>query len=238
MRATTEELNDLLELQRLLLEQRRILAEAGELTKGGKLEQLRLELAESSESLSAARLENEELRRELRRQESDLELVEKRISQDQKRLVESSSTKDIAGIQHELETLARRKSELEDLELGLMEELEASDRKMHEIETLRESKEGEIETAKAEISVQLAELKLENQKLIGGIEQLKSELNQDLVKLFEQKFARGVAVGRLQGSSCSACNMSLNSQAMAEIAKVDVDELATCPECAAMLVRG
>lgn len=238
MRATTEELNDLLELQRLLLEQRRILAEAGELTKGGKLEQLRLELAESSESLSAARLENEELRRELRRQESDLELVEKRISQDQKRLVESSSTKDIAGIQHELETLARRKSELEDLELGLMEELEASDRKMHEIETLRESKEGEIETAKAEISVQLAELKLENQKLVGGIEQLKSELNQDLIKLFEQKFARGVAVGRLHGSSCSACNMSLNSQAMAEIAKVHVEELATCPECASMLVRG
>ncbi|NCV37624.1 MAG: hypothetical protein EBW70_06385, partial [Actinobacteria bacterium] len=54
---------------------------------------------------------------------------------------------------------------------------------------------------------------------------------------FDKKIQRGAAVGRLTGSSCSACNMNLNSTAMAEISRVPADELATCSECSAILVR-
>ncbi len=72
---------------------------------------------------------------------------------------------------------------------------------------------------------------------MSAIEDLKSKLAPELIELFDKKIQRGAAVGRLTGSSCSACNMNLNSTAMAEISRVPLDELASCSECSAMLVR-
>lgn len=237
MKASNSDLETLLELQSTTLAQRALLQQAQELSKGGRLESLRSELAVLSEQLSELRLKNEELKRELKRMEGDLQVVEARIARDTERVNQSSNAKDIAGIQHELETLARRKSDLEDSELEIMEQLESSDRIMHEVEQARERKETEIEQAKQEISLELEQMKSENRGLSEKATNLKAAASQELVELFESKLAKGLAVGRLTGSTCSACNMSLNSQAMAEVSKVPAGELATCPECSAMLVR-
>lgn len=237
MRATAKDLETLLELQSIALSQRALLQQAQELSKGGRLEALRTELAELSELLSNLRLENEELKRELKRMESDLQVVEARIARDNERVNQSSNSKDIAGIQHELESLARRKSDLEDAELGIMDRLESSDRAMHETEQARERKETEIEQAKQEISLELEQMKAENKSLNDKTAALRMSLDAELMAFFDAKLAKGLAVGRLIGSTCSACNMSLNSQAMADVSKVPADQLATCPECAAMLVR-
>jgi len=237
MRASEQELEQLLVLQQLMITQRKLVADAQELSRGGKLEQQRQRLAEISTTLSEARLKNEELRRELRRQEADLDTVEKRIAKDSERLKGSFSVKDIAGIQHELETLARRKSDLEDAELELLEMLQNSDSQLHALEREREQQEAEIEITKESVSLELADLKQQNQKLSEQAEQIRRAASAELLGLFEAKFKRGLAVGRLAGSACSACNMSLNSQAMSEIASVPQGELANCPECGAMLVR-
>lgn len=237
MRATSQELETLWELQRLLLQQRKLLADARELAKGEQLDALRDELSGLSEKLSAARLENEELRREVKRQESDLELVDKRIATDTERLQASSNPKDIAGIQSELESLRRRKSDLEDVELELIERLEVSDAEMHSVEVEREQKEQEIGLTKEKLELQLAGLKSQNQQLISEVTSLRSSVREELLAVFEQKFVKGLAVGRLTGSTCSACNMSLNSTAMSEVGAVAPDDLASCPECGAMLVR-
>lgn len=237
MKATASQLEDLLSIQQAIYEQRKLLAQANELSHGGELEQLRESLAAISTELSEARLGNEEIRREIKRQETDLELVEKRIATDQKRLKESFSTKDIAGIQHELDTLNRRKGELEELELELMTSLEQSDAALHELERRRETKEREIEIAKEAIGIKLAEMKAENQQLSQQVSALRANGDAELLALFDGKLSRGVAVGRLQGSTCTACNISLNSQAMGEVSSVPSDELATCPDCSAMLVR-
>lgn len=237
MRATSQELETLWELQRLLLQQRKLLADARELAKGEQLDSLRDELSGLSEKLSAARLENEELRREVKRQESDLELVDKRIATDTERLQASSNPKDIAGIQSELESLRRRKSDLEDVELELMERLEVSDAEMHSVEVEREQKEQEIGLTKEKLELQLAGLKSQNQQLTSEVTSLRSSVREELLAVFEQKFVKGLAVGRLTGSTCLACNMSLNSTAMSEVGAVAPDDLASCPECGAMLVR-
>lgn len=237
MKATNQQLEQLLEIQRLELDRRQLLARAQELSHGGEIERLRGELTALSESLSQARLSNEELRRDLKRQEGDLQVVLERVKKDKERLKQSFTPKDIAGIQHELETLARRQSELEDLELQVMQQLEDSDRELHEIDRSREQKEAELEVAKEQISAMLAELKAENQVLVSNLEKLRSEVDHELLELFDRKFAKGIAVGRLQASTCLACNMSLNSLAMSDLAKIAIDEIANCPECGAILVR-
>ena len=237
MKASNNELEQLLSLQQKIIAQRKLVADAQELSRGGKLEQQRERLAEISTQLSEARLENEELRRELKRQEGDLQTVEKRIAMDTERLKTSFSTKDIAGIQHELDTLARRKSDLEDVELELMERLQESDAQLHSLEREREQQESEIELTKQAVSIELADLKQENQQLATEASAIRAQLAGELLDLFDAKLVRGLAVGRLVGSACTACNMSLNSLAMGEVSSVPQDQLASCPECGAMLVR-
>ena len=83
----------------------------------------------------------ESLQAEKRRIESDLELVEKRIQTDQQRLNASSSSKDITGIQHEIDGLEQRKSMLEDTELGILSELQGQEAALSEIQNLKSSAE-------------------------------------------------------------------------------------------------
>jgi len=66
----------------------------------------------------------EDARLELKRTESDVEVVDARIARDAERLRTSSSPKDVAALEQELAALGRRKSDLEDIELAVMETVE------------------------------------------------------------------------------------------------------------------
>ncbi len=66
----------------------------------------------------------EDARLELKRTEADVEVVDARIARDAERLRTSSSPKDVAALEQELAALGRRKSDLEDIELAVMETVE------------------------------------------------------------------------------------------------------------------
>ncbi|MEL0317364.1 MAG: C4-type zinc ribbon domain-containing protein, partial [Aquiluna sp.] len=180
---------------------------------------------------------DEELERDLKRLENDVELVENRLKKDNQRLNESSSSKDIAGIQVEIESLKSRLSKLEDDELELMDQVEISKAELTRLQAEHQSAEAELEVAKSDLQQKLAGLKQDSDRLIYEIQSLKTQVAGELLELFEARLAKGIAVGRLTGSNCSACNMSLNSTAMSEISAVAEDELCSCPECGAILVR-
>jgi predicted nucleic acid-binding Zn-ribbon protein len=93
-----------------------------------------VEAAEESErtfSADVVRAETEvkDLGREVKRMESDVETVRARETKDQ-RLLDSGSVspKELTNLQHELESLKRRQSDLEDQELELMERLEDAEK--------------------------------------------------------------------------------------------------------------
>jgi len=73
-----------------------------------------------------AMVEVDNIRSELRRSESDVELVETRIARDAERLVQTSSPKDAQALEHELESLRVRQSDLEDIELAIMDNMETA----------------------------------------------------------------------------------------------------------------
>src|SRR5687768_3116279 len=86
--------------------------------------------AERTFTADVVRAETEvrDLGREVERLESDVETVRARETKDQ-RLLDSGSVspKEMTNLQHELETLKRRQSDLEDQELELMERLEEAE---------------------------------------------------------------------------------------------------------------
>ena len=66
------------------------------------------------------------MQREVAKAEADVQLVRDRAARDQARLDAGTGTaKDLQALQHELDSLARRQSELEDVELEVMERAEA-----------------------------------------------------------------------------------------------------------------
>jgi predicted nucleic acid-binding Zn-ribbon protein len=237
MKVKSQELETLSALQELLISNRKLESSAKQLATGSDLEAARAAQLENSAEISQARSEHEALVRELERLEADLALVNKRITSDKDRLSKTAVARDAIGIQHELETLAKRASDLEDVELELMERKSESDVRMHELEVLGEKLEQELQITKARVQLELSELKTQHQAQLKSIEELRKQVSEELLARFDARFARGLAVGRLQKNTCTACNMSITATALADLHQVAQDEVASCPECQAILIR-
>ena len=191
----------------------------------------------NSAEISQARLDHEALVRELQRLEADLALVNKRISTDRERLNKTAVARDALGIQHELETLAKRAADLEVVEIELLEQKSESDMRLHELEAQGEKLEQELQLTKARVQLELTDLKTQFQSNQKTSADLRGKISAELLSRFDAKLARGLAVGRLQKNTCTACNMSITATALADLHQVPADELASCPECQAILLR-
>lgn len=237
MKVALEQLESLWSMQQLIIAQRRLVADAKELSSGEKLKPIEKRLQEINEDLRSHQLNHEQLEDDKRKIDSDLSMVEKRIASDEQKLKSSASPKDIAGFQHEIEGLKNRKSLLEDSELSLLDKLEESEKRLTGLRNQKAEVEAELEQSKSELSQTLGSMRDQNSKINQEISSIKSHLPSELIDAFERKLAKGNAVGRIVRSACTACNMNLNSTAMAELSNVPADELATCPECAAIVIR-
>lgn len=237
MKVALEQLESLWSMQQLIIAQRRLVADAKELSSGEKLKPIEKRLQEINEDLRSHQLNHEQLEDDKRKIDSDLSMVEKRIASDEQKLKSSASPKDIAGFQHEIEGLKNRKSLLEDSELSILDKLEESEKRLTGLRNQKAEVEAELEQSKSELSQTLGSMRDQNSKINQEISSIKSQLPSELIDAFERKLAKGNAVGRIVRSACTACNMNLNSTAMAELSNVPADELATCPECAAIVIR-
>jgi predicted nucleic acid-binding Zn-ribbon protein len=237
MKASESQQADLLSLSNLDLEITRARLVLAALVSGEEFTQIRQSQRDAASKLIESRNQLDSVELELSRAESDLKLVEQRIEKDNLRLNQTSSSKDAQGIQSELETLKKRKSELEDLELAVLERKEEVEAVYQTILSDKQVIDDELaakESAnEAEILKQRSGLDLMTQQRAQQV----SRMDTELFALYEKKAARGVAVGRLINRECGACRMTIGATALAEMAALTRDEIATCPDCQAILVR-
>jgi predicted nucleic acid-binding Zn-ribbon protein len=190
-----------------------------------------------SDQLIDARNRVGDLELELKRSENDLELVENRIAKDNERLTSTSSAKDAQGIEHELTTLAKRKSELEDTELGIMEDLEKVRAELAEAESAKAAAEGELIRLKSALATDTAGLDSARAELASKRSALVGLIEPELAVAYQRKADRNVAAGKLVGRECGACRLSITATNLEEIVALPADEIAECPNCQAYLVR-
>jgi len=237
MKASESQQADLLSLSNLDLEITRARLALAGLTSGEAFSELRQQQRDSAANLIESRNQLDSVELELTRAEADLALVEQRIKKDEALLNQTSSSKDAQGIQAELETLKKRKSELEDLELAILERKEEVEAAYQTILSDKQSIDDELaskETAnEAEIMKQRSGLDLLTQQRAQQV----SRIDAELFQIYEKKASSGVAVGRLNNRECGACRMTIGATALAEITALTRDEIATCPDCQAILVR-
>ncbi len=182
----------------------------------------------------------DDLNREQRKAESDVEQVRMRRGRDQKRLDSGSgSPKDLERLQHELVSLDRRIAELEDLELEVMARLEDAQldlqRRHNDIARL----DAEIEELSAARTQSLEALRSEAAQVRQDREAAIDGMPVDLMSLYERLREQkdGVGAALLRARRCGGCSLELNSAELAEIAQKAPDEVVRCDECSRILVR-
>ena len=190
-----------------------------------------------SDRLIDARNRVGDLELELKRSENDLELVENRIEKDNQRLTSTTSAKDAQGIEHELTTLAKRKSELEDAELGIMEVLETVRAELSEAENAKAAAEQELAALRSALDTNTSALDSARAELSSKRSALVGLIEPELAVAYQRKADRNVAVGKLVGRECGACRLSITATNLEEILALPADEIAECPNCQAYLVR-
>ena len=190
-----------------------------------------------SDQLIDARNKVGDLELELKRSENDLELVENRINKDNQRLSTTSSSKDAQGIEHELITLAKRKSELEDTELGIMDELDKVRAELIAAEKAKSEAESELNSLRSALSSNASTLDSQRAELTAKRVALVGLIDPELAVAYQKKADRAVAVGRLTGRECGACRISITATNLEEIVALPADEISECPNCQAYLVR-
>lgn len=237
MKASKNQLDDLLQLGGLDQATRVSIKEANNIIAQLRALDASQELVAASTQLLECTNALDNLTSELARIDADLKVVEARIAKDRDRLETTSSTKDISGLQSELGLLAKRKSELEDSELELMDQISGAESNVKLAKAERMSVE-EKNSAKREIhKAELLKLQNAINDLKSKRQALQAQIPDDLVVLYDQKSARGVAIGRLNGRECGACRMALTAANYDELTHAPGDEVVFCPECQAILVR-
>ena len=186
-----------------------------------------------------AQTEIGDLDRAARKLDQEIDAVRARAKRDSDRLAAGvAPARDLENMQHEIVSLARRQSTLEDEALELMERREVADGSLAETQrdlTLATAELGAAEQRRDEAFVDIDD---ELQRSAGERAALVDGMPADLVALYEQIRARGrIAAAALNGSRCEACRMDLDRSALSGIWAAGVDEVVRCTECGAILIR-
>lgn len=214
---------------------RRGLPEHAELS---RLEQRDRELRDEIASLQAR---EGDLKREQSKSEADVEQVRSRITRDRARLDagQVSSPKELENLQSEIESLLRRQSDLEDVELGVMERLEEAQTGLSAAQAERTAIGTEAQVVTARRDEALAELDEQVGKASDRRAAVVSEEPAELLDLYERLRAQhgGVGAAALRRGQCQGCHLSLNTVDLNAIRAADADEVLRCEECRRILVR-
>jgi predicted nucleic acid-binding Zn-ribbon protein len=183
-------------------------------------------------------IETESIKAELARAESDVQIVEARILKDQERLATTSSPKDAAGLEHEVSSLVNRRSDLEDIELAIMEKLDALNLVMAGLDQELETADTALGVAKNEEALELARLEREIKHLGEAREALVADLPEDLYSLYERQRERyGLGASHLRGGISTASGVALTESDLQTVRKAPADQVLMCPDSNAILVR-
>ncbi|CPR03304.1 Zn-ribbon protein, possibly nucleic acid-binding protein [Mycobacterium bohemicum DSM 44277] len=125
MKSEVAQQRSLLELSKLDAELSRIAHRASHLPQREAYERVQADCAAATDRLAATRIALEDLDSQVSRFESDIEAVRQREQRDRS-MLQSGATdaKQLSDLQHELETLMRRRTSLEDSLLEIMERRE------------------------------------------------------------------------------------------------------------------
>lgn len=240
MKSEVAQQHSLLKLAEIDAELGRLAHRAAHLPEQQRYDQALADQREVADRVGVLGVACDDIDAEIAKLEAEIDGVRKREDRDRGLLDGGSvsDSKQLEELQHELGTLQRRQSSLEDSLLEVMERRE-------QLAAEQASAQARLDAADAE----LAAARQARDEALVGVEDSRTErsahrtelagtLNPELVALYENRRASsGVGAGRLEAGRCGACRIELDRGEIGRISAAPEDEVLHCPECRAILVR-
>ncbi len=228
----------LLELQELDLSGDRLEARRKEIESGAELDEARRRADEVEQKVGELRLALDSIGREEKRLENEISSVEQRIQAEQKRLYDGSvaNPKELSSIQAEVESLGRRKTRLEDEEIGQMEHREDLESRLPPLEKELAELEQSVDEVEAAAQGELGEIAGTLEERRGARQALTPEIGEELLELYEDLRAqkKGVGAAALIDGVCQGCHEKLSALALDKLKKTD--GIRRCEYCRRILI--
>lgn len=221
-------LDKLLELQKLDLSIERLAAEEQAIPQA--IQTLETRLTGARTGLDAATAKADQIQKDRRAKERDLEETTQHIKKKQARLYEIKTNEEYTAVLKEVEALKQKSSKLEEEILELLEQGDVAAKAVAEAAKTFKSAEAVHQAERAEKEAELTKFRHELTSLTEARKGQSSRLDGELLRQYTRLMrSRGVAVVAVQEGSCSGCGIALTPQAHTEVKRND--RMFTCPSC-------
>lgn len=239
--ATAVEQKELLDVQNFDTKLMQLAHKRAGLPELKETQDLEIELGSIDMRLVAAKTEASDLSLALRKAENDVEQVATRVTKNHVRLEDGSvtSAKELEALQHEVVSLKARQSELEEVELEVMERLEETKSVIEALLAEKSVTEENLEQAVTVRDALLAEIDDESADLLAQRQAIAINLPTDLMALYEKVRADhgGVGAAHLHRGACQGCRIALDATELDRIRNLPSENVVRCEECRRILIR-
>ncbi|MDQ0619295.1 zinc ribbon domain-containing protein [Arthrobacter globiformis] len=204
-----------------------------------RITDLEAALSVANGELGAAKLAVHDAEAELKRAEADVEQVATRIERDEAKLNSGTGlSKDLVALQKDIASLNKRRSDLEDVELEVLERLDVLRERQAAQQSIVDDIQGSFGGIRAELDAALAEVAAEETEVAGKRAGFAAGLDAGMLEVYEKTLARrGVGAARLFHGTSEGSGMQLSPGDLAEIKAASEDDIVFCPDSGCILVR-
>lgn len=176
--------------------------------------------------------------RSLTKAEDDVAAVVARIERDEAKLNSGTGlSKDLMALQSEIESLNKRRGDLEDTELEAMEAFEEATAKAQAERDLVAQMQSVLDEVLDEVRSKLGALKMERDATLAERAELAATFAPELMTIYDRALAKyGVGAARLFHGKSEGSGMQLSAGDLVDI-KGEPDTIVFCPDSGAILVR-
>jgi hypothetical protein len=176
---------------------------------------------------------------EQRRLENEVDTVRARAVRDEQRLQAGGlPSRELESLQHEIASLSRRQSTLEDDLLEVMEQREQLDLAAAGLRAEVAKVQAEQDELVAARDAALAEIEAAAAKRTAERDTLAADLPADLVALYERvRNHGGIGAAMLRQRRCEGCHIELAGSELAAVRTAPSDAVLRCDNCRCILVR-
>jgi predicted nucleic acid-binding Zn-ribbon protein len=210
---------------------------------------LRVELAGAEEVAAGTEARRSELGARLQeladhqaRLEAEVAEAESRLAALDKRMYsgEVSAPRDLQAMADQADGLKRRRTDIEDRILQVMEEREPLDAEAARLEDEAARAGREVDRIRAALQESEGEIRAEEELAGGQRAELASGIPPDVLARYEvlRKRLGGVAVARLVNGVCGGCHLALPATELDHLRHLPADAFVACEQCGRILVHG
>lgn len=171
------------------------------------------------------------INKEKKEKEIELETQEEKIKKQKNRSSDIKTNKEYEAHLFEIETANKKKTEIEDEMLIILENFEILSREIKEKEEFLKKEEGRISSEKKKYNIDSEEIDEELNKLVLEHKEIEDKIESAHLRKYKQikDTKKEVVVATVINGTCTGCNMNIPPQLVAEVKKSE--KILTCTYC-------